>query len=656
MRRHQKDQAALVHRRLEAHKSVKDKTLAQTQSKWWERQALRYSYQETCKAVKEAIYAAQRKYEEELAADKKNPKRLYAYVNEKKRVDCGISAISVGERTLTDRGDIAEALNTQFDSVFVKNEDDTFPSLTRRVLANNVITSVDIREDIVFKLIRQLRPHKSMGIDQVHPFVLKACAVAMTTPITKILRQSLKEGTVPQAWREANVTPIFKKGSRVDAANYRPVSLTSVPCKIMERVVRETIIRHLERYKLITPAQHGFVQRKACVTNLLECADFVTDAVARNRWVDVIYLDYAKAFDTVPHKRLLFKLEAYGIGGPLLCWIRAFLSERKQRVALGEVCSEWTNVTSGVPQGSVLGPILFVIYINDMPDALINTVKLYADDSKILADIGAKGEQDRHGALQADLDQATSWARDWLMQLNFEKCKVMHFGHGNPKKDYHLVDNEGVVHTLEKTVAERDLGVIISSDLKQHRQVDKAASKGFAVLGQLRKAFVHRGTEVLKKLYTTYVRPHLEYAVAVWHPYLKQDIKELERVQRRATRQIQCLRGLSYEDRCEKLNLQKLDQRRIRGDMIQQFKISSGLDEVSWVRPLTIRPAWGPYTSCLGCEKTKNTARNEFFVNRIVSNWNCVPVKAKMAKTTAKFKQLYDEEVQDQDRLAENYF
>ena len=139
------------------------------------------------------------------------------------------------------------------------------------------------------------------------------------------------------------------------------------------------------------------------------------------------------------------------------------------------------------------------------------------------------------------------------------------------------------------------------------------------------------------------MRPHLEYAVAVWHPYHKQDIKELERVQRRATRQIQYLRGLSYEERCEELNLQSLVQRRVRGDMIQQYKINSGLEEVNWVRPPTISPAWGPYASCLGREKTNFTARQEFFTNRIAENWNRAPEKAKMADSTEKFKELYDD-------------
>ena len=238
------------------------------------------------------------RYEENLATDKKNPKRLYAYVNDKKRVDCIITSIHVGERTHTEKKAIAEALNAQFDSVFIKNEDDNIPPIQRRSSEESSISSMNIREEVVFKLLRQLRPEKSMGVDCVHPFVLKTCAVAMATPLTKIFRQSLKEGMVPNAWREANVTPIYKKGSRAEAANYRPISLTSVPCKLMERLVRTTIVHHLERCRLTTPAQHGFVQRKACVTNLLECADFVTEAAARGRWVDVIYLDYSTASHT----------------------------------------------------------------------------------------------------------------------------------------------------------------------------------------------------------------------------------------------------------------------------------------------------------------------------------------------------------------------
>ena len=164
--------------------------------------------------------------------------------------------------------------------------------------------------------------------------------------------------------------------------------------------------------------------------------------------------------DTVPHKRLIRKLEAHGVCGELLNWIAAFLSGRRQRVVLGDVSSAWTKVTSGVPQGSVLGPVLFVNYINDMPEGLSSTTKLYADDSKILADIGAKGELDTHKTLQADLTRAVEWSRKWLMQLNLDKCKVMHFGHGNPKHDYHVVNSEGDVQTLEKTVAERHLGAL----------------------------------------------------------------------------------------------------------------------------------------------------------------------------------------------------
>ena len=407
---------------------------------------------------------------------------------------------------------------------------------------------------------------------------------------------------------------------------------------------------HLERNRLISPAQHGFVQRKACVTNLLESADFITGALARNRWVDVIYLDFAKSFDTVPHKRLILKLDAYGIKGLILGWISAFLTGRRQRVVLGEECSDWSAVTSGVPQGSVLGPTLFVIYINDITECISNTAKLYADDTKILAEVGMRGEQsltDQENTLQEDLNRVVDWTRVWLMQLNLEKCKVMHLGRGNPEKEYTMHREGSIPHTLIKTTAERDLGVMVSADMKHHIQTDKATAKGFSVLGQMRKAFVHRGADVWKRLYMTYVRPHLEYAVAAWNPNHYQDIAKLERVQRRATKQVQSLRGFTYEQRCEALGLQKLDQRRIRGDLIQQYKIRRRFDQVSWVDQPPTRPAWGPYPARVVRELTRTTARHEFFTNRVAGAWNCVPQDVKDARSTNAFKQRLDRFIEE---------
>jgi hypothetical protein len=193
---------------------------------------------------------------------------------------------------------------------------------------------------------------------------------------------------------------------------------------------------HLYSNDLVSVHQHGFVRKKACVTNLLESLDSISCSLAYKKWVDVILLDFAKAFDKVPHKRLVHKLEAYGITGCLLEWVKDFLRARKQRVVLGNHLSEWEHVASGVPQGSVLGPLLFVIYTNDLPESVkFFPCKLYADDSKILAEI--KDESDAL-KLQQDIDSIVNWSDTWLMRLNYEKCKVMDSGKRNPGHKYKM--------------------------------------------------------------------------------------------------------------------------------------------------------------------------------------------------------------------------
>jgi hypothetical protein len=238
-------------------------------------------------------------------------------------------------------------------------------------------------------------------------------------------------------------------------------------------------MNHLTVNKLLKSCQHGFVKKKACVTNLLETMDFLTLAKKCKITIDILFLDFAKAFDKVSHKLLLFKLEHYGIRGQLLIWIGAFLGSRRQRVILGESSSAWIPVTSGVPQGSVLGPTLFIIYVNDLPDHITSTCKMYADDTKILA--SAKTEAAR-SKIQDDLDEVTNWTYTWKMELNAKKCKVMHVGAKSaPLYDYHILernlDGSSSKIILEKTTSERDLGVEISSNLKSSTQCEKAAIK-----------------------------------------------------------------------------------------------------------------------------------------------------------------------------------
>jgi hypothetical protein len=295
-----------------------------------------------------------------------------------------------------------------------------------------------------------------------------------------LYKRSISEHKLPQTWKNANITAIFKKGSRKQAGNYRPVSLTSILCKTLESIVRDGIMEHMNDNKLFTQHQYGFRRGRSCVTQLLEIMDHWTDLLDEGKNIDVIYLDFQKAFDTVPHMRLLKKMEAYGICGEVLAWVKGFLETRNQRVVLGKDVSDWKSVKSGVPQGNVLGPVLFLIFINDLPTVVKCFVKLFADDTKSYTVV--RNECDRQ-QLQRDLDSLCQWSNTWLLKFNAAKCKVMHIGRTNPNLDYFMTDqttsNTSKINVVSE---EKDLGVTFDPSLKFSKHIANCAAKANKVL------------------------------------------------------------------------------------------------------------------------------------------------------------------------------
>jgi len=286
-------------------------------------------------------------------------------------------------------------------------------------------------------------------------------------------------------------------------------------------------MEHLVKNSLISEEQHGFVPRKNCITNLLETLDFISDALSNGHSVDEVMLDLSKAFDLVPHKRLVHKIKGYGVTNELAEWFEDFLRNREQRVVLGNIGSNWAKVLSGVPQGSVLGPLLFVIYINDLPDLATNTMKLYADDSKLLSIVNDLSDASR---LQGDLDSVSDWMSEWRMKLNNSKSKVMHYGKQNLNFEYLVKEDDGSIGFLERSNKERDLGVIFSSNLDWEEQYLSSCKKANMTLGMLKRTFVGRDIGLWKQLYVSMVRPHLEYAFQIWSPFRVGVISRLEKV------------------------------------------------------------------------------------------------------------------------------
>ena len=275
------------------------------------------------------------------------------------------------------------------------------------------------------KKLQKLQPSKSPGPDNVHPRVLKEVDKSLSKPLLILFQRSIDNGKIPDLWKYANITPIFKKGKRDICSNYRPVSLTCILCKVLESLITNDIIKHMEKYKLFSNKQFGFIHGRSTILQLLHIMDDWTRILDNGGIIDACYLDFAKAFDKVPHNRLLAKVKHYGIEGDLLLWIMAFLSHRKQRVVINGECSKWYPVTSGIPQGSVLGPLLFVLYINDFPNCVSSSAYLFADDTKIYKVIS---ESNDNISFQDDINSLQTWSDKWQLKFHPVKCKIMGIG------------------------------------------------------------------------------------------------------------------------------------------------------------------------------------------------------------------------------------
>ena len=566
---------------------------------------------------------------------KTNPKGFWRYVQSKVKSRSHLPDLKSDDGTiLTDPKEKADELNNYFASVLTDENKTNIPKLEERHNGNKIFT-IEITPEMVKAKLSKLNANKAAGPDGVHPRVLKELASTLCVPLAILFKTSLTSGEVPSMWKVGNITALHKKGNKNLAGNYRPISLTVIICKLMEAIVKDCIVKHMMQHSLFCDAQHGFVPGRSCMTQLLQTMEIWNDHLDAGNLIDCIYLDFRKAFDTVPHLRLLSKLDAYGISGNLKAWISSFLLNRKQRVSVDGVYSEWQDVKSGIPQGSVLGPTLFVLFINDLPDIIASTAKIFADDTKLFRTITS--DQD-FNTLQEDLNKLSEWARKWNMQFNYDKCKVLHLGKGNQRHSYKM-DNLD----LDPTSEEKDLGVLIDDQLKFSSHVSKAVKKASRMLGLIKTVIKYKDQTTIPMLFKSLVRPHLEYGNLIWCPRWKKDQLEVEKVQRRATKLIPSISQLPYQQRLRELKLPSLHHRRRRGDMIQVFKIMTAVERISaddFFQKSNTNLRGHEYK--LYKRKSITSLRQHSFSRRVIDEWNSLPAHVVNSDSVDQFKNHID--------------
>ena len=491
------------------------------------------------KACKKLVQKQCRKSHEEYVSDLFTPsndcsKKFWTYIGKMRKEKSDTSDLFHENSWVTDLKSKADIFNSQFCKVF-SNPDPNPSQYSNRHPSRPVakqMNTIRVNRQGVLKLLQNINEHKATGPDGIPGKLLKILAPELSDIFTVLFQTSLNQGAVPEDWRLAHIIPVFKKGDRSKAENYRPISLTSICCKLLEHIIHSSIMDFLDANSILSDFQHGFRHGRSCESQLITTLRDFSNCLNQSSQVDAILLDFSKAFDKVDHQILLSKMEDIGITGPLLSWTSSFLLNRTQHVLLNGSFSDPAKVLSGVPQGTVMGPLLFLIYINDIHRNLSpgTEIRLFADDSLLYRNISDTSDSQ---TLQKDLDTLQKWELENKMEFHPDKCQVLTVTNKKNRTGF-TYNIHGI--PLKPHDTAKYLGVTIDKSLNWDAHLKDIYRKASFMLSFLERNLQKVPQHVKIQSYNALFRPLLEYGCCAWDPHTAAQIDKLELIHKRAAR------------------------------------------------------------------------------------------------------------------------
>ena len=543
-------------------------------------------------------------------------------------------------RVYSDDTDKTNLLNDFFrDQTVLDDSNARVPNIdcytNNNIFSNLVITPLEIES-----VLKNLPLGKAVGSDDINNRILRELAHELSFPICSLLNHSLQLGIFPDIWKDALVCPIFKGGDAASVSNYRPISLLSCLEKVPERVVFKHLYNHFRDNNILSPLQSGFIPGDSTTNQLTFLYNTFCQALDMGKEVRVVFCDVSKAFDRVWHKGLLCKLKAAGVSGSLLSWFNSYLSERRQRVILPGTQSEWNYTHAGVPQGSILGPLLFLLYINDIVQDIGSNIRLFADDTSL--SLIVENPDTAAATLNSDLEKVTQWAKTWLVKFNPVKTESLLISRKliKPVHPPLFMLNQ----QIKEVENHKHLGIYLSNDGTWHTHISYIKEKAWNRINIMRKLKFQLDRKSLEIIYTSFIRPILEYGNEIWDNCTQYEKEDLEKIQKEAARiATGTTKLISVENLYNEIGWDTLESRRNKQKLTLFYKMVNNLTPtyLSSLVPSTVTEASRYNLRNSSDIRTVNSRTSQYFNSFLPSSireWNSLPEQHRTSSTVTSFK------------------